>query len=221
MASTTRRTKAARADRRTENEQRIHDAIVALVGEGESFTELSVERIVAKAGISRSTFYVYFADKGEVLRALGGAVLGRIYDGARSWFEAGDEVTREDIERAMRSILDAFRGDEVVMTALAETAVYDPEVRDMYRESVEAFIRSTVKLIQRGQRSGRVRALKAADVAPALSWMIERTTLQQAPGAPPKELDRIAAGLAEVIWGVLYVPEAPSPIRLRRRASRR
>src|SRR5208283_5567388 len=109
MSSTTRRTKTARADRQSDIQRRIHDAIVALVSEGESFTELSIERIVARAGISRSTFYVYFADKGELLRALGAAVLHRLYEGALPWFEQGENASREDIREAMRSILGAFR----------------------------------------------------------------------------------------------------------------
>jgi AcrR family transcriptional regulator len=204
VASTTRRTKTARADRQSEILRRIHDAIVALVAEGESFTELSVERIVAQAGISRSTFYVYFADKGELLRALGTTVLHSLYEGARPWFEKGEHATRADIRDSMRAVLDAFRADEVIMTAFAETAVYDPDVREMYRENVEDFVRSLRKLIQRGRVSGRLRDVDAPSVAAALSWMIERTTIQLAAGAKPKDLDQVADALAEVIWAALY-----------------
>lgn len=208
MASTTRRAKAARADRQSDIQRRIHDAIVALVAEGESFTELSIERIVAKAGISRSTYYVYFADKGELLRELGAAVLHRLYEGARPWFEKGEGATKADIARAMRAVLVAFLDDEVIMTALAETAVYDPEVREMYRDNVEDFVRSVRRLIQRGQQSGQIRDLNGPMVAAALSWMIERSTLELAPGAKAKDLDRIADGLAEVIWATLYTGAA-------------
>jgi AcrR family transcriptional regulator len=204
MASTTRRTKTARADRQNDIQRRIHDAIVALVAEGESFTELSIERIVAKAGISRSTFYVYFADKGELLRVLGAAVLNRLYEGARSWFEKGASATRQDVADSMRAILEAFRDDEVIMTAFAETAVYDPEVRDMYRANVDGFVRSVRRLIERGRESGEIRDVDGQVVAAALSWMIERTTVQLAAGAKRRELDQIAEALAEVIWATLY-----------------
>ncbi len=205
MSSTTRRTKTARADRQSDIQRRIHDALVALVSEGESFTELSIERIVARAGISRSTFYVYFADKGELLRALGAAVLQRLYEGARPWFERGENATRNDIRDAMRSILQAFREDEVIMTAVAETAVYDPEVRELYLANVDGFVRSVRRFIQRGRQSGKIRDVDGASVAAVLSWMIERSTLQLAAGARPKELDQIADGLTEVIWSTLYV----------------
>ncbi len=207
MASTTRRTKTARADRQSEIQRRIHDAIVALVSSGESFTELSIERIVAKAGISRSTFYVYFADKGELLLALGATVLNNLYEGARPWFEKGETARKADVARSMRAILDAFREDEVIMRAFAETAVYDERVRDMYRDNVDSFIRSVRRLIQRGRQSGEVRDVDPQVVAAALSWMIERTTVQLAAGAKSRELDQIAAGLAEVIWATLYASD--------------
>jgi TetR/AcrR family transcriptional regulator, ethionamide resistance regulator len=208
VASTTRRTKTARADRQSEIQRRIHDAIVALVAEGESFTELSVERIVARAGISRSTFYVYFADKGELLRALGTAVLHRLYEGARPWFAKGENASRGDIRDSMRAVLGAFREDEVIMTAFAETAVYDPDVREMYRDNVEAFVRSLRKLIQRGRESGKIRDVDGPAVAATLSWMIERTTTQLAASAKPRDLDQIADALAEVIWATLYTGKA-------------
>ena len=204
MASTTRKSKAARSDRKSEIEDRLRLAIDALVAEGESFTELSVERLVAQAGMARSTFYVYFEDKGALLRALGAHVLHGIYDGARPWFEKGPEATRDDIELAMRNVLQAFRDNEVIMTAVAETAVYDLDVRDMYHRSVGDFITAVTKLIKRGQSDGLINDVDPDESAAALSWMLERTTLERAGGASPKTLDDIAGGLADVVWHALY-----------------
>lgn len=90
------------------------------------------------------------------------------------------------------------------MAAVAETTVYDPEVGEMYRDSVNDFIASVRKLIVRGQKDGSVRDVSPQDTAAALSWMIERTTQQLGPGASPKQIDAIASGLADVVWGTLY-----------------
>ena len=204
MESTTRKSKAARADRKSEIEERMRAAITALVSDGERFTELSVERLVAEAGMARSTFYVYFEDKGALLRAIGQSTLHTFYEGARPWFEQREAVTYEDVKAGMTGILEAFHENEVVMAAVAETAVYDPAVGEMYTASVEDFITALRKLIQRGQKDGSIRDVSAPDTAAALSWMIERTTLQLGPGATPKKIDAIATGLADVIWGTLY-----------------
>ncbi len=117
MASTTRRSKAARADRKTEIEERMREAIAKLVANGERFTELSVERLVSEAGMARSTFYVYFEDKGALLRAIGSSTLHAFYEGARPWLEKRGGVSHEDIKNAMRGTLDAFHENEVVMAA--------------------------------------------------------------------------------------------------------
>ncbi|MEU6204148.1 helix-turn-helix domain-containing protein, partial [Micromonospora musae] len=62
MPSITRRRSAA-ADRRLPVEAQILAATERLLGEGESFTELGVQRIAREAGVARSTFYMHFADK--------------------------------------------------------------------------------------------------------------------------------------------------------------
>ncbi|HEY5854151.1 MAG TPA: helix-turn-helix domain-containing protein, partial [Aldersonia sp.] len=70
MASVTRRQHTTRAQRRAAIEQAMLAATERLMESGTSFTELSVDRLASEAGISRPTFYVYFEDKGDVLRRL-------------------------------------------------------------------------------------------------------------------------------------------------------
>lgn len=204
MRSTTRKTKSARADRQAEIEARMRTAIAALVADGESFTELSVERLVAEAGMARSTFYVYFADKGTLLQALAATSLHRMYDGASPWLQKKAEVTRDDVVAAMRAVLESFQEDEVILKAAAETAVYDPDVREMYRRSVEDFVGAVKRLIQRGQKAGTVRDVRPAETATALSWMIERTTLQLPSGSAEKDVAALAEGMGDVVWGAIY-----------------
>lgn len=206
MPSTTRKTKATRADRKAEIEVRLKESIEGLIAGGESFTELSIDRIVAEAGMARSTFYVYFADKGSLLSDLAASALHELYDGASDWLHKKDAVSYEDVRAAIRAVLEAFRDEEVVMAAVAETSVYDAEVREMYRRGVEDYIERVRKMIVRGQKDGSIRLdLPPAETAAAISWMLERTTLLLAPGATDRRLDEIAEGIARTIWGALYV----------------
>ena len=57
-ASTTPKRAAVQAAVLTATEQ--------LLGEGASYADLNIERIATRAGISRTAFYFYFADKREV-----------------------------------------------------------------------------------------------------------------------------------------------------------
>ena len=62
MPSVTRKPQVTRQQRREQMERRLLDATERLMGEGASFTELSVERLSTEAGISRASFYIYFED---------------------------------------------------------------------------------------------------------------------------------------------------------------
>jgi TetR/AcrR family transcriptional regulator, ethionamide resistance regulator len=177
---------------------------VRLLEAGETFTELSVERIVAEAGMARSTFYVYFEDKGALLIALEAASLSRFYDGARHWIDHGPGVTREHVREGMLRVLRAFRDDAPIMRAVAETAVYDAAVREHYESAVGDYIRRVRRLIEEGQRAGTIRDVHPQATATALGWMLERTSQQTAPGASDSRLAAVADGLADVVWATLY-----------------
>ena len=65
-------------------ERRLLDATERLMRDGASFTELSVDRLSTEAGISRASFYIYFEDKGHLLRRLAGQVFADLADERRT-----------------------------------------------------------------------------------------------------------------------------------------
>ena len=89
VASVTRKSPSGRAARRDELRGRLLDVVERLLGEGETFTEISVERMVAEAGIARSTFYVYFEDKGDLLEAWFGDITAELRTAAADWWRLG------------------------------------------------------------------------------------------------------------------------------------
>lgn len=204
MPSSLPRRRAARQDRRAEIQERLRAAIVALVDGGTPYTELSVERLIAEAGIARSTFYKYFSDKAELLVALEAASMRSFYDGARQWIERGPDVTHADIRNGMRATLERFQAEATIMSAVAETAVFDARVRKDYESAVHDYIRRVKRLIDEGQAAGTIRKVQPQATATALGWMLERTAQQVAPGASPRKLDETAEGLADIVWATLF-----------------
>src|SRR2546421_3862867 len=128
MASVTRKPHSDRATRRGEIGRRLLDAVERLLADGESFTEVSVERLVTEAELSRSTFYVYFEDKGDLLQALTADVMTEVIDAARAWWELPPDAQRADLEAAMRGIVSVYRGHMTLMVAVVEAASYDARV---------------------------------------------------------------------------------------------
>jgi TetR/AcrR family transcriptional regulator, ethionamide resistance regulator len=126
------------------------------------------------------------------------------YDGARHWIDHGPGATHAQIKEGMRRVLERFRADATIMQAVAETAVYDHALRERYEAAVDDYIRRVRRLIQDGRSTGEMRDVNPQATATALGWMLERTSQQTAPGASDRQLDTIAEGLADVVWGTLY-----------------
>lgn len=195
-----------REQRREQMERRLLDATERLMREGASFTELSVDRLSSEAGISRASFYIYFEDKGHLLRRLAGQVFGDLTDGARSWWSVAGRHDPDDARTAMSRIIATYRRHQAVLVALNEMAAYDPPTADTYRELLTGISEQLTRVIEDGQADGSIRpGLAALTTASALTWMVERACQQNLPAKPPDYDTELAATLAEIVWGALYL----------------
>jgi AcrR family transcriptional regulator len=210
MPSVTRKPQArreqTRQQRREQMERRLLDATERLMRDGASFTELSVDRLATEAGISRASFYVYFEDKGHLLRQLAGQVFGDLARGAERWWGMAWRHDPDDVRAAMDGIIESYRRHQSVLVALNEMAAYDPATAQTYRELLTAISQRMTRVIEDGQADGSIRPeLRAATTASALTWMVERACHQNLP-VKPREYDaELAETLAEIAWGALYL----------------
>jgi TetR/AcrR family transcriptional regulator, ethionamide resistance regulator len=210
MPSVTRKPQAnreqGRQQRREQMERRLLDATERLMRNGASFTELSVDRLSSEAGISRASFYIYFEDKGHLLRRMAGQVFADLADSAERWWRVAGRHDPEDVRAAMDGIIASYRRHQPVLVALNEMAGYDPLVGATYRNLMTAITGRLTRVIEDGQADGSIRReLPAATTASALTWMVERACQQNLPTAPGSYDAELAATLAEIIWGTLYL----------------
>jgi len=191
-------------------ERRLLDATERLMRDGASFTELSVDRLSTEAGISRASFYIYFEDKGHLLRRMAGQVFADLADSADRWWRVAGRRDPDDVRAAMDDILATYRRHQPVLVALNEMAAYDPLVGATYRNLLTAITGRATRVIENGQADGAIRReLAAATTASALTWMVERTCQQDLPGAPASHDAELAATLAEIVWNTLYLGPLP------------
>src|SRR5882757_8906783 len=122
MPSVTRKPQAGRQERRERIERQLLDATERLMADGASFTELSVDRLATEAGISRASFYIYFEDKGHLLRSLTGQVFGDLADDAERWWGVAWRHNPGDVRAAMTGIIASYRRHQPVLVALNEMA---------------------------------------------------------------------------------------------------
>jgi TetR/AcrR family transcriptional regulator, ethionamide resistance regulator len=222
MPSVTRKTQASRAERRDLIKARLLAAVESLLAEGENFTELSVERLVSLAGVSRSTFYVYFEDKGELIRAWLTEIISELDVAAQGWWSLGGEgegkgggtVSWDEVRVALNRVVLVYRPHTTLMAAAFDAAAYDPAVRDQVDAMMQRNIAGLRKHIRVGQASGSVDAtLPAAQTAAWLTWMAERVLHRLIRDARDDELARLVDAYTSIVWNTLYAGAANGPHR--------
>jgi TetR/AcrR family transcriptional regulator, ethionamide resistance regulator len=177
-----------------------------LVENGVRYADLSVEAIITAGGISRSTFYVYFDDKGDLLVAMAQDVIGDLLADGASWWELPVDATREDLRKALRVPIDTYRKHRTILGAIAETAAYDPRAREQQQNLIDQVVSALTTYIGDAQRAGVADAhLDAARTAQWLIWMIERGLYQLVGTADDDEVERQLDSLVEIVWRVVYL----------------
>jgi AcrR family transcriptional regulator len=198
---------------------RLLVAVEELIAEGESFTEVSVERLVSAAGVSRSTFYVYFEDKGDLLRAWLAEIIAEVTDGARDWWMLSGESTRDDLRKALARVVKTYRPHTTLMAAVYDAAAYDASVREEVTAMMDANIAALRSHIKKGQKAGFVDPdLAPAETASWLTWMAERGLHQLVRTANDAQVERLIDAYTSIIWNTLYAPARQGS---QRRATRR
>lgn len=203
MTASETSSRQGRAYRQDEIEVLLRAALAAAMRDGTPFRDVTVERLCVAAGIARSTFYLYFADKPALLRALSAGAILRLYGTQRDWLDKGEAATRADIRTAMRALFAMYRSDEAVMRAVAEAAVYEPSLRAQYIDSVSDYVRAVERFIKTGQQQGWVRDIQPGPTATALVWMVERTCTEVSRSASAHRVRATADALTDILWNTL------------------
>jgi AcrR family transcriptional regulator len=209
MPSVTRTTQSNRSKRRDEIRGQLLVAVERLLAEGQGFTELSVERLATEAGVSRSTFYVYFEDKADLLRAWLASIISEVYQAAKAWWDLPDPVTKEDLRAALDHIVGTYRPHTTLMSAVLDASAYDGGVRTDFDRFMQRNIAGLRAHITDRQARGTIDpTLLAKETAAWLTWMAERGLHIMVAAAGDAELRRLITAYTDIIWNTLYAPTA-------------
>jgi AcrR family transcriptional regulator len=196
-------------DKRKAIEADVLQATEALLVEGAVYATLSIERIATRAGISRTAFYFYFADKRELLMRLAADVAEEFYREAGTWW-SGSGDGGEQLAEALGKIAGLYRAHGPLVCAIVEVSASDPPVGAFWRGLVGRFISASAERIAAEQAAGRTDAgLDATATAFALVWMTERSFHQMVVQEDPIGVDELVAALARVWRSTVYGTSAP------------
>jgi AcrR family transcriptional regulator len=179
--------------------------IEPLLEAGERYADLSVEQIITAGGISRSTFYVYFDDKGDLLGAMAQHVTADLIGVGHHWWELAGDASRDELREALRPPIDTYRSHTTILGAVVETAAYDARVKTQQQTLIDEVVASLTRHIEQHQRQGSAAPeLDAKRTAQWLIWMIERGLYELVSPAADAEAERLLEAVTDVVWRTLY-----------------
>lgn len=204
MASITR-PRSQQSQRRTRTERAVLAAVQRLLDAGECFTELGVQRIATEAGIARSTFYLCFQDKTEVLVRLAATMKDEVFGRAAAWRPIGPSGGPEALAAVYEDRLAYCRGRAPLLAAIAEVAAYDPVLREARAQEIDRFAHHITSLLEEEQREGRL----SEDVDPVtagqvLAWGGEQVIVRQVTTGGPDGDAEVAREMAYGQWFGTY-----------------
>lgn len=192
------------SERRREAEQGFIEAAGALLDEGGSYLELTVEQIAARAGRPRTAFYLYFRDRRELLVRMSEQVTARFYTVADRWWSGTGGAL--DVRPALEAIVAAYREHAGMLGAIVEASAYDQEIGQFWRNAIGQFIEATKqRLVQEGHEPEA-----AAGKAYVLCWMTERSLYQHVVRGGPLDDAALVDSLIEVGTTAVYGPSSRS-----------
>ena len=186
--------------RRQASAEVILTATRRLLAAGDPVAKLSVDRILAEAGVSRATFYACFTDKT--------AVIARLARDSLAWRQdihaevlADPDLTRERLDALLRAIVTHWQTNRTVLAAIIELAEHDPAMRDPWRAAVN-------QIAEQAAEQFRIRWENTPDQPPnpdamaaAFTWMFERCCHQLV--TDDTSATTMALAMSEILWRTL------------------
>ena len=181
-------------------------ATAARLLEDKKFADISVDDLAKGAGLSRPTFYFYFASKEAVLLKLLEPLIAQADKGFDGAIESLPADPRRAFREGIRIFFTAFGSHSVVARAGTEAMTTSPDIRAIWSTFMQKWIKQTAALIEYERSRGAApENIGALDLATSLNQMNERAmtaTLVAEDGAVAQ--DRLVDTLAHIWLTSIY-----------------
>jgi TetR/AcrR family transcriptional regulator, ethionamide resistance regulator len=189
-AATARR--ATSRVRRAEARERILAAAERLLRE-RPYRELSVEEVMAEAGLSRTVFYRHFDGLPELVLTR----LSAIGAGLAAELDVAPAPGR--VREILAAAVQVFAEHGPFLRAVEEAASHDAEIEVAYRAFVGGFTEVMAGQIQQGMDDGRIKPGNAYELARALNLM-NKGYLLDTLGRDPSFDQALALETLDHVW---------------------
>jgi AcrR family transcriptional regulator len=167
---------------------------------------VSVSDITEEAGISRTSFYAYFGSRTAAVRECLGRILHEVEIAVGPLMaetESGEAAVRASLQRWIEVCV----RHGALVRAVSEDWPHDPELREVWQATQDAFTAGTARVLRHARRHGRApEGADAEALAACLIWANERvlhlSLVGEAAGLP--DPDAILEPLTQMVMGGLY-----------------
>lgn len=189
-----------REAKQQQTKQAIFEAAIALFTE-QGFDETTVEQIVARAGVSRATYFNYFGTKNGVLRFYGERLAARLLGLSQS----AESAETSPLAR-LRCLIDAWAAHTVAHREYARIvqmySARDPEYATGLTPARQELLGMFTGLVAAGQAAGEIRRdLPAQHVAFHLLSVFYNALMVHVLGGEPLE-PLFASAWAAILGGI-------------------
>lgn len=183
----------------------ILDTAEALLAE-RPFRGLSVDELMARTAMTRSSFYHYFRSLDEMAIALMRRVQGEMMAATAPWLRTDyDGDPAAGIAQGIRASAEVFARHGLLLSAIHEASFHYETVQAEWREGIlEDWIRAVTELLRAQQARGQNRVGNPEEMARALLLMNTSVFAERLGKRPPDPPEAVAEVLAEIWIGALY-----------------
>lgn len=148
---------SVREDKDRDGTARRQELIAAAraVFEQRGYGATTISDITNQAGVSRATFYVYFASKRDVFAVLAELFRDR-YVAAQELAGIDEDDVAEVLRRTIGTTLDVTAEHLALMTVLDHQALADPEIKELWGDIRRQMVLRTARYLERERRKGLV-----------------------------------------------------------------
>lgn len=204
----TRRTRAkyARGERPT-IEARLLGAMERLLEKGNRFASVSVEQLMEEAGMTRSSFYLHFRDRGELVSRLMQQVASELAESTGTWLANAESAHRSDMEKALVGMVQSYKKHQAILAAINDVAPHDENVATLYQDMVESLCLQARSSLKTVKRAGRSRPGATDDVADIMVWMVTMYCARFVGQRNGPDLKRLTKSLGYICGSVAFSDE--------------
>lgn len=199
---------SVRERRRPEVRARLLTAIEELTSGGESYNDVSVERLASSAGIARATFYLYFPEKSALLGAWLEDAGADLMAALMRWRALDETSTSEDLLDVIQGVVAVSSPGASLLEAVHAEAAREVTLRESLGDLVRRATEGLAEHIEDGQSGGWIDpSILPLETAAWLVWALQsglRDLLHQDARASAP----LVTAYVEMAWHVLYT-DAP------------